>query len=83
MDEKLKAAALMMKGQLGMDLWGYRKADESLRRLLRNGEAMIGDVAEVTDLLNRQARDIALHICQLIDAAERHSGGKVHSHDSD
>ena len=77
MDEKLKAAALMMRGQLAMDLWGYRKADESLRRLLRNGEAMIGDVAEATDLLNRQARDIALHICQLIDAAKSHSGGKV------
>ncbi len=73
----------MMKGQLGMDLWGYRKADESLRRLLRNGEAMIGDVAEATDRLNRQARDIAFRICQLIDATESHSGGKAHSHDSD
>lgn len=66
----------MMKDQLGMDLWEYRKAEGQLFNLLRIGEAMISDVAEATDLLNRQARDIASHICRLIETAKKYGTDK-------
>jgi len=37
---------------------------------------MISDVAEATDLLNRQARDIASHICRLIEKAKKYGTDK-------